>query len=83
MFVIMKRVSDDTLQPIGIEYNEECKYIPTFPEVSDAIAWIKDTGFPWTCISNVGFKYETGCIVAYHKGEEPDGFVTGEVEVVE
>ena len=72
MFIAMKRHSDgETLQPIGTDFGDACKYVPVFPEVKHVEAWLKDSGFDYTCIVEVGFVYEHGCIVKYKEGEEP------------
>lgn len=70
MFAVMKRVRPGELQPIGIQFPEVdgeegigCAYIPLFPTIEYAEAWVKDAGYPWDCIAECGLSYQPGFIV--------------------
>ena len=77
MFVVMIRVKEGELQPAGIDFNDECKYLPVFDEIRHAEAWIVDAEIPWTCIAKMGFAYPENAVVKYKEGEEPKRYTNG------
>lgn len=62
MYAVLLRTGNGDLQPIGTKFPSEngddgCAYVPLFPTVEFAEAWVKDAGYDWTCIAQCGLDY--------------------------